>query len=31
MTPSYLQNQLDQSLRNMDLEVDVYYVHNPES
>lgn len=32
MTPSYLQHQLDQSLRNMDLEsVDVYYVHNPES
>ena len=32
MTPSYLQNQPDQSLRNMDLEcVDVYYIHNPES
>ena len=32
MTPSYLQNQLDQSLRNMNLEsVDVYYIHNPES
>lgn len=32
MTPSYLQNQLEQSLRNMNLEcVDVYYVHNPES
>jgi aryl-alcohol dehydrogenase-like predicted oxidoreductase len=32
MTPSYLQNQLDQSLRNMGLEcVDVYYIHNPES
>jgi aryl-alcohol dehydrogenase-like predicted oxidoreductase len=32
MTPSYLQNQIDQSLRNMDLEcVDVYYIHNPES
>ena len=32
MTPSYLQNQLDQSLRNMDIEcVDVYYIHNPES
>ena len=32
MTPSYLQNQLDQSFRNMDLEsVDVYYIHNPES
>jgi aryl-alcohol dehydrogenase-like predicted oxidoreductase len=32
MTPAYLRNQLDQSLRNMILEsVDVYYVHNPES
>ena len=32
MTPSYLQSQIDQSLRNMDLDcVDVYYVHNPES
>ncbi|MDQ2937344.1 MAG: aldo/keto reductase [Acidobacteriota bacterium] len=32
MTPSYLQNQLDQSLRNINLEcVDVYYIHNPES
>lgn len=32
MTPAYLQNQLDQSLRNMDIEcVDVYYIHNPES
>jgi aryl-alcohol dehydrogenase-like predicted oxidoreductase len=32
MTPGYLQNQLDQSLRNMGLEsVDVYYIHNPES
>lgn len=32
MTPSYLQNQLEQSLRNMSLEcVDVYYIHNPES
>ena len=32
MTPSYLQSQLEQSLRNMELEcVDVYYVHNPES
>jgi aryl-alcohol dehydrogenase-like predicted oxidoreductase len=32
MTPAYLQNQLDQSLRNMDLDsVDVYYLHNPES
>ena len=32
MTPRYLENQLDQSLRNMNLDcVDVYYVHNPES
>ncbi len=32
MTPRYLQNQLDQSLRNMNLEcVDVYYIHNPEA
>ncbi|HKP38525.1 MAG TPA: aldo/keto reductase [Pyrinomonadaceae bacterium] len=32
MTPKYLENQLQQSLRNMDLDcVDVYYVHNPES
>lgn len=32
MTPGYLQNQLEQSLRNLELEcVDVYYVHNPES
>jgi aryl-alcohol dehydrogenase-like predicted oxidoreductase len=32
MTPSYLQNQLAQSLRNMNLQcVDVYYIHNPES
>ena len=32
MTPRYLENQLEQSLRNMGLDcVDVYYVHNPES
>ena len=32
MTPGYLQNQLEQSLGNMQLEcVDVYYIHNPES
>jgi len=31
MTPSYLLNQLDCSLRNLDLEgIDIYYVHNPE-
>src|SRR5262245_5764922 len=32
MTPRYLQNQLDQSLRNLQLDcLDVYYIHNPES
>ena len=32
MTPRYLQNQLDQSLRNLGVEtIDVYYIHNPES
>lgn len=32
MTPAYLQNQLAQSLRNMNLDcVDVYYIHNPEA
>ena len=32
MTPAYLQNQLDQSLKNLSVErVDVYYIHNPES
>lgn len=32
MTPRYLENQLRQSLRNLNLDcVDVYYVHNPES
>ena len=32
MTPAYLQNQLDQSLKNMNIDcVDVFYVHNPES
>lgn len=32
LTPVYLQNQLQQSLRNMNLDcVDVYYIHNPES
>jgi aryl-alcohol dehydrogenase-like predicted oxidoreductase len=32
MTPAYLQNQLDQSLRNLSLDcIDVYYIHNPES
>lgn len=32
MTPAYLQNQLDQSLKNLGVDsVDVYYIHNPES
>jgi aryl-alcohol dehydrogenase-like predicted oxidoreductase len=32
MTPDYLQSQIDQSLRNMQLEgIDVFYIHNPES
>lgn len=31
MTPKYLLNQLDCSLRNLDLDcIDIYYVHNPE-
>ena len=32
MTPRYLQSQIDQSLRNLNLScVDVYYIHNPET
>ncbi|HEX9444649.1 MAG TPA: aldo/keto reductase [Candidatus Binatia bacterium] len=32
MAPSYLLNQLEQSLRNLALDsIDVYYVHNPET
>ncbi len=32
MSPRYLDNQLEQSLQNLNLSgVDVYYVHNPES
>jgi aryl-alcohol dehydrogenase-like predicted oxidoreductase len=32
MTPNYLQNQLDQSLKNLGIDsIDVYYIHNPES
>ena len=32
MTPKYLSNQLDSSLRNLDVEcVDIYYGHNPET
>ena len=32
MTPKYLLNQLDCSLRNLDVAcIDIYYVHNPET
>ncbi len=32
MTPVFLQSQLEQSLRNLELAcIDVYYIHNPES
>jgi len=32
MSPKYLQNQIDTSLRNLQLEcVDIYYLHNPET
>ena len=32
MTPKYLSNQLELSLRNLDVEcIDIYYVHNPET
>jgi len=32
MTPAYLENQIEQSLRNMQIEgIDVFYIHNPES
>jgi aryl-alcohol dehydrogenase-like predicted oxidoreductase len=32
MTPKYLMNQLDCSLRNLDVAcIDIYYVHNPET
>jgi len=32
MTPRYLANQLERSLRNVGIEcIDVYYLHNPES
>jgi aryl-alcohol dehydrogenase-like predicted oxidoreductase len=31
IAPSYLRNQLERSLRNLDLEtIDIFYVHNPE-
>lgn len=32
MTPAYLESQINQSLRNMNLDgLDVFYLHNPES
>ncbi len=32
MTPAYLQSQINQSLRNMNIDgIDVYYIHNPEA
>ncbi len=32
MSPSYLENQLSQSLQNLGLEtIDIYYIHNPET
>jgi aryl-alcohol dehydrogenase-like predicted oxidoreductase len=32
MTPAYLENQIERSRRNLDIEtIDVFYVHNPES
>src|SRR5260370_16145816 len=32
MTPQFLENQLDRSLRNLGVEcIDVYYLHNPET
>jgi aryl-alcohol dehydrogenase-like predicted oxidoreductase len=32
MSPSYLENQLNQSLKNLELEtIDIYYIHNPEA
>jgi aryl-alcohol dehydrogenase-like predicted oxidoreductase len=32
MTPKYLRHEVEQSLRNFDVEtIDVYYVHNPET
>jgi aryl-alcohol dehydrogenase-like predicted oxidoreductase len=32
MSPSYLDNQINQSLQNLGLEtIDIYYIHNPET
>ncbi len=32
MTPKYLENQIDQSLKNLNFEtIDLYYLHNPET
>lgn len=32
MTPSYIENQLEKSLQNLELKsIDIYYLHNPET
>ena len=32
MTPAYLENQLEQSLQNLNVDkIDIYYLHNPET
>jgi aryl-alcohol dehydrogenase-like predicted oxidoreductase len=32
MTPAYLRNQVERSLKNLDLEtIDLFYIHNPET
>jgi aryl-alcohol dehydrogenase-like predicted oxidoreductase len=32
MTPAYLENQIERSRRNLDLEtIDIFYIHNPET
>lgn len=32
MTPTFLENQLNQSLKNLNVEtIDIYYIHNPET
>ncbi len=32
MSPSYLENQLDRSLKNLQLDcIDIYFIHNPET
>ena len=32
MTPNYLENQMDRSLKNLNLDcIDIYFIHNPET